>query len=69
MQNDLEHRLSVFVREEVISWYHSTQNVPGEGDIRSYTVRNTDAIVKQARLLACQMEREKVRAAFSSSLS
>ena len=60
VQNDLEHRASVFVREELITWHHLNHKSPPEGALRENTVSNVDALVKKAKLLSCRLEREKV---------
>ena len=60
IQYDLEHRLSIFVSDEMQFWY-STRKVPTptETQLRDITLQNTDAVVRRAKLLSCKMEREK----------
>jgi transformation/transcription domain-associated protein len=58
--NDLEHRLSIFIKEEVIAWHHLHQKSPGGDALRDHTLTNIDTIVKRTKLLACSLEREKV---------
>lgn len=58
-EGDLEHRASIFIREEVITWYHLAHKSPPEGALREYTLQNMDALVKRAQLLSCKLEREK----------
>lgn len=59
-EDDLEHRLSIFVREEVISWHHINQKTPPEGALRDFSLQNVDAVVQRAKLLSCAVEREEV---------
>lgn len=58
--NELEHMLSIFVREEVINWHHVHQKQPPDGALKYWTLKNIDAIVQRAHLLSCAPVREQV---------
>lgn len=59
-ENELEHMLSIFVREEVISWHHQYQKPPAEGGPKHWTLRNIKSIVQRTRLLSCASVTEQV---------
>jgi transformation/transcription domain-associated protein len=59
-QFDLEHRLSIFVREEVLTWSQMLKNDPRH-NLREIVLSNVDAVVRRAKVMSCKMEREKVR--------
>ncbi|MBW0462525.1 hypothetical protein O181_002240 [Austropuccinia psidii MF-1] len=59
-ENDLDHRLSIFVRDEVMSW---SLSAPGklpisDANVKELVLQNIEVVVKRARLLACEMERK-----------
>ena len=57
---DLEHRLSIFIREEVVAWAQmSKQASLGPANIRDLVLSNVDSVVRRARVVSCKMEREK----------
>ncbi|KAK4700569.1 transformation/transcription domain-associated protein, partial [Phenoliferia sp. Uapishka_3] len=55
---DLEHRLSIFVREEVVIWTQIAKTDP-RASIRELVLNNVDAVVRRAAVMSCKMEREK----------
>jgi len=66
-EHDLEHRLSIFVREEVIAWHHMHRNANQNQStndtrehVRDFTLKNIDQVVGRAKLLSCRVEREKL---------
>lgn len=63
-QYDLEHRLSIFVKEEVLVWSAMTKPVDGRGGLRELVLQNVDSVVRKAKVMACKMERDKVRLRF-----
>ena len=66
MQYDLEHRLAIFVSEEMQFWHSSRKLAkPSDTRLRDLTVTNVDAVVRRAELLACKMDREKVCATWT----
>lgn len=60
--NELEHTLSIFVRDEVMSWNLNNQAKVLSEEIKIPDVisKNIDIIVKRSRLLACEMERKTI---------
>lgn len=60
VQYDLEHRLSIFIREEVLVWSQMSKNEP-RNSLRELVLSNVDAVVRRAKVMSCKMEREKVR--------
>lgn len=64
-QNDLEHQLCLFSRDEVMTWLHQHHRgkVPQiDLTFRSQVAQNIDSVVKRAETMACKLEREQVRA-------
>jgi transformation/transcription domain-associated protein len=60
-QYDLEHRLAIFVSDEMQFWHSSRKNAkPSDVQLRELTLTNVDAVCRRAKLLSCKMEREKV---------
>ncbi|SGY18766.1 BQ5605_C014g07468 [Microbotryum silenes-dioicae] len=57
---DFEHRLSIFVREEILVWAQMAKSDP-RGQLRELVLRNVDVVVQRAKVMSCKMEREKVR--------
>ncbi|KAM0751100.1 hypothetical protein T439DRAFT_380110 [Meredithblackwellia eburnea MCA 4105] len=55
---DFEHRLSIFVKEEVTIWVQMAK-VEGRVNIREIVLGNVDSIVRKAAVMSCKMEREK----------
>ena len=61
-QYDLEHRLAIFVSDEVQFWHASRKSPrPSDVHLRETTLSNVEAVCRRAKLLSCKMEREKVR--------
>lgn len=63
-QGDLEHRLSIFVREEVVAWHQIFRHRLDDSQmstLRDLSLHSVDEVVARARLLSCKTEREKVR--------
>lgn len=54
---DLEHRLSIFIREEVLVWVQMSKADPR--NLRELVLSNVDAVVRRAKVMSCKMEREK----------
>lgn len=52
-QFDLEHRLSIFVREEVLIWTQMSKQDP-RGSIRELVLNNVDAVVRRAAVMSCK---------------
>lgn len=59
-EHDLEHRLSIFIREEVLVWAQMSKTDP-RNTLPQLVLSNVDAVVRRARVMSCKMEREKVR--------
>jgi len=59
IENDLEHRSSIFVREEMIICHQMLKKSTSDNSLRENTVHNVNALVQRANLLACKLEREK----------
>ncbi|GAA96948.1 uncharacterized protein L969DRAFT_90354 [Mixia osmundae IAM 14324] len=57
-EDDLEHRLCIFVREEVIAWHHMQHKTLQDKLVRAATVSNVKNIVRRAQLLSCKIDRE-----------
>ncbi|KAJ3410576.1 hypothetical protein HDV05_003644 [Chytridiales sp. JEL 0842] len=57
---ELEDFLSIFVRDELITWQNVSRK-PSIQDhqLRDYVVQNVDMVVKRAQALSCKAEREK----------
>lgn len=67
-QHDLEHRLSIFVREEIVAWHQIFRHPLDDSrmaHLRDLSLHSIDEVVKRARLLSCKMERERVRMPFA----
>ena len=61
LQYDLEHRLSIFIADEMQAWHTSRKMPkPSETQLRDLTLQGVESIVRRAKLLSCKMEREKV---------
>jgi hypothetical protein len=58
-QHDLEHRLSIFVREETVSRLTSFK-IDSRNGIRSDVNEAVEAVCRRAKVMACKFEREKV---------
>jgi len=65
---DLEQQLSLFLRDEVLTWYN-IHNKTASADIvfRGHVAHNVDVVVKRAEVLSCKYERENTHA--NSSVS
>lgn len=59
-QYDLGHRLSIFVRDEVVNWYATHAKKTEGPQIREQILSDIDDVVKRAKLFACTMERAAV---------
>lgn len=59
-QYDLEHRLSIFVGEEIRTWFAMSKTEP-RANLRDYMLGAVDNVTRKARVLSCKLEREKVR--------
>ena len=53
-QYDLEHRLSIFIREEVVTWSQMSKNEP-RTSLRELVLANVDAVVRRAKVVGCSM--------------
>lgn len=61
LQYDLEHRLAIFVSDEMQFWHASRKVLkPTDSQLREITLQSVDNICRRAKLLSCKMEREKV---------
>ena len=59
---DLEHKLAIFVSDEMQFWYSSRKMArPTDQQLRDMTLSQVSEVVRRATLLSCKMEREKVR--------
>lgn len=67
MQFDLEHRLSIFVREEISTWFTMSKAEP-RANLRDYVLNAVDAVVRKAQVMSCKYERERVRHSISFAL-
>jgi len=58
--HDLSHRLSIFVRDEIM-WWHAVnkKEIPEPGKLREIVMGNIDEVVRRATVLSCKMERER----------
>ncbi|PLW40616.1 hypothetical protein PCANC_13021 [Puccinia coronata f. sp. avenae] len=60
-EGELEHNLSIFIRDEVMSWNIIAQAKMSEDfNTREVISKNIDMVVKRSRLLACEMERKTI---------
>ncbi|KAK4051001.1 transcription-associated protein 1 [Microbotryomycetes sp. JL201] len=57
-ESALEHRLSLFIREEVLVWAQMSKTDP-RGNLRELVSNNVDAVARRAKVMSCKMEREK----------
>jgi hypothetical protein len=65
LKGELEHNLSIFIRDEVMSWNIIAQAKMSEDfNTREVISKNIDMVVKRSRLLACEMERKTVSLSF-----
>ncbi|KAF8339104.1 FAT-domain-containing protein [Cantharellus anzutake] len=56
---DLEQQLSLFLRDEVLTWYsHHGKQPSADIVFRTHVSQNVDVVVKRAEVLACKYERE-----------
>ncbi|GAA5967961.1 hypothetical protein JCM21900_003879 [Sporobolomyces salmonicolor] len=55
---DLEHRLSIFVREEVLTWLSMSKS-DSRSNLREYVLNAVDSVVRKAKVMSCKYEREK----------
>ncbi|BGP26145.1 transcription-associated protein 1 [Rhodotorula toruloides] len=55
---DLEHRLSIFVREEINTWFTMSKS-DQRTHLREYTLSAIDAIVRKAKVVSAQYERAR----------
>ncbi|KAJ3171894.1 hypothetical protein HDU87_008212 [Geranomyces variabilis] len=57
---ELEDYLSIFVRDELVTWQSIVRKPPAsEAQLRETTLQNVDLILKRTAALACKEEREK----------
>ncbi|GJN92776.1 hypothetical protein Rhopal_005814-T1 [Rhodotorula paludigena] len=56
---DLEHRVSIFVAEEIRTWFAMSKQEPRGGSLRDFVNNAIDSVTRKARLLSCKYEREK----------
>ncbi|GAA5934352.1 histone acetyltransferase TRA1 [Sporobolomyces koalae] len=61
-EHDLEHRLSIFVREETVSRLTSYK-LESRNGIRSDVNEAVEAVCRRAKVMACKFEREKAPSA------
>jgi len=56
---DLDQQLSLFIRDEVLTWYNSHQkHQTNDLVFRDHIAQNVEAIVKKAEILSCRLERD-----------
>ncbi|GAA5907251.1 hypothetical protein JCM6882_008402 [Rhodosporidiobolus microsporus] len=55
---DLEHRLSIFVREEIVTWFSMSKTEP-RTNLREHVLSAVDAVVRKAKVMSCKYERER----------
>ncbi|KDQ21071.1 hypothetical protein BOTBODRAFT_142417 [Botryobasidium botryosum FD-172 SS1] len=56
---DLDQQLSLFIRDEVLTWYNSHQKQQTNDLVfRDHIAQNVEAIVKKAEILSCRLERD-----------
>jgi transformation/transcription domain-associated protein len=63
-QFDLEHRLSIFIREEILVWSQASKSDSARQNLRELVLGNVDSVVRRAKVMSCKMERDKVRSLF-----
>ncbi|KAG9303929.1 hypothetical protein G9A89_005839 [Geosiphon pyriformis] len=56
---DLEQHLSVFVRDELITWHYVSHKPVNEPQLRQKVAQNVDAIVEKAERLGCKDETDR----------
>ncbi|WAR58696.1 hypothetical protein PtB15_10B34 [Puccinia triticina] len=61
-ENELEHNLSIFVRDDVMSWNHIAlaKSMNEDFNINEIISKNIQLIVKKSKLLACEMEKKNI---------
>ncbi|KAA1099348.1 hypothetical protein PGT21_004258 [Puccinia graminis f. sp. tritici] len=61
-ENELEYNLSIFVRDEVLTWNVIAQAkmMSEDFNISEVISKNIDLVVRKSRLLACEMERKTI---------
>ncbi|GAA5937574.1 hypothetical protein JCM10213_008398 [Rhodosporidiobolus nylandii] len=55
---DFEHRLSIFVREEIVTWFTMSKAEP-RTSLREHVLNAVDSVVRKAKVMSCKMERER----------
>lgn len=58
-QYDFEHRLSIFIREEILMIAQMSK-VDLRPNLRELVLNNVDQVVRRARVMSCKMERDRV---------
>lgn len=53
--------MSVFVRDELITWHYVSHKPVNEPQLRQMVAYNVECIVRKAEVLACKEERERDR--------
>ncbi|GAA5822515.1 hypothetical protein JCM11251_006364 [Rhodosporidiobolus azoricus] len=56
---DLEHRLSIFVREEIVTWFSMSKTDASKANLREHVLNAVDAVVRKAKVMSCKYERER----------
>ena len=57
----MDQQLSLFLRDEVLTWYNIHQQIPQvDATFRNQVSSMADGVVKRAESVACFPEREKV---------
>ncbi|GAA6030453.1 hypothetical protein JCM8097_009114 [Rhodosporidiobolus ruineniae] len=59
---DFEHRLSIFVREEIQTWFSMSKTEP-RTQLREHVLNAVDAVVRKAKVMSCKYERERAPSA------
>jgi transformation/transcription domain-associated protein len=58
----MDQQLSLFLRDEVLTWYNIHQQSPQvDGTFRSQVTTMVEGVVQRAEALACSTNKEKVR--------
>ena len=61
LQFDMDQQLSLFLRDEVLTWYNIHQRAPQvDHTFREEVAAMVDGVVKRAEMLACKVDRENV---------
>jgi len=56
---DMDQQLSLFLRDEVLTWYNIHQRAPQvDHTFREEVAAMVDGVVKRAEMLACKVDRE-----------